>query len=70
LFARNNGGTYEAYSQGTWRIYTTTFKNDGVPVRNYIPCKNPNNVVGLYDTVYGVFKSSPNGVAFVAGPVV
>lgn len=68
LFARNYGGTYDADSQGTWRIYTMTFKNDGVPVRNFIPCKNPNNVVGLYDTVNGVFYSSPNGIPFVAGP--
>lgn len=38
--------------------------------RNMVPCINPNNVVGMYDTVEGKFYSSPNGVAFVAGPVV
>lgn len=68
LFARNNGGSYEEDTQGTWRIYTTTCMNDGVPIRNYIPCMNLNNVVGLYDTVFGVFYSSPNGIPFVAGP--
>ena len=41
---------------------------DGILVRDYIPCKNPNNVVGMYDTVNGVFYSSPNGTAFIAGP--
>ena len=38
--------------------------------RNYIPCINPQNVVGMYDTVEGKFYSSPNGTAFVAGPEV
>lgn len=45
-------------------------KDDDTIIRNYIPCINPNNVVGMYDTVEGKFYSSPNGVAFVAGPVV
>lgn len=43
---------------------------EGVLVRDMIPCIDPNNVVGLYDTVNNVFYSSPNGAAFVAGPVV
>ena len=38
-------------------------------VFNGIPCKNPSNVVGMYDTVTKQFFSSPNGSAFVAGPV-
>ena len=45
-------------------------KDGDTIIRNYIPCINPNNVVGMYDTVEGKFYSSPNGVAFVAGPVV
>lgn len=44
-------------------------QND-ILVRDFIPCINPNNVVGMYDIVNGVFYSSPNGTAFVAGPVV
>ena len=43
---------------------------EGTLVRNMVPCKDPNNVVGLYDLVNGVFYSSPNGAAFVAGPTV
>jgi len=45
-------------------------KDGDTIIRNYIPCINPNNVVGMYDTVEGKFYSSPNGAAFVAGPVV
>jgi hypothetical protein len=37
-------------------------------IREFIPCINPNNIVGMYDTVNGVFYSSPNGTAFIAGP--
>lgn len=36
-------------------------------VRNFVPCINPNNVVGLYDTIGRQFYSSPNGTAFIAG---
>ena len=35
-----------------------------------VPCKNPNDVVGMYDVVNRVFYSSPNGAAFIAGPEV
>ena len=47
-------------------IYAGTIDN----VRNFIPCINPNNIVGLYDTIGRQFYSSPNGTAFVAGPSV
>lgn len=45
---------------------------NGAPVlvRNMVPCIDPNNVVGMYDTVNDVFYSSPNGSAFTAGPSV
>lgn len=41
---------------------------EGALVRDLIPCKNNSNVVGMYDVVNDVFYTSPNGVAFVAGP--
>lgn len=40
----------------------------GVEVFHGFPCKNSNNVVGLYDTVSGSFKSSSTSTQFVAGP--
>lgn len=33
-----------------------------------IPCKDPNNVVGMYDIVNNVFHGSENSTAFIAGP--
>ena len=41
--------------------------DNGVLVRNFIPCKNPSNVVGLYDTVNDVFYTNAGSGSFVAG---
>lgn len=43
---------------------------EGTLVRDLIPCKDTNDVVGMYDIVNNVFYTSPNGAAFVAGPAV
>lgn len=61
-----NNQIYSSYDKKKkWRII-----RDGTIIRDYIPCISPTNVVGMYDLVEGKFYSSPNGVAFVAGPVV
>ena len=49
------------------RIYYFKLFVEGTLVRDMIPAKNANNVVGLYDLVNDVFYTSPNGAAFVAG---
>ena len=38
-------------------------------IRNYIPCKNSNDVVGLYDTVTGTFYHSDSGTELIAGTI-
>lgn len=43
---------------------------NGTLIRDMVPCKDSNDVVGLYDLVNDVFYTSPNGAAFVAGPAV
>ena len=35
----------------------------------FVPCINPNGVVGMYEATYGNFCSSDNGTAFVAGDI-
>lgn len=50
------------------KLYYFKLFVEGTLVRDMIPCINPSNVVGLYDLANDVFYSSPNGVAFVAGP--
>lgn len=67
LFANNQRGI--PIQQLSAKFYSVKIWNNYTLVRNFIPCINPNNVVGMYDTVEGKFYSSPNGTAFVAGPV-
>lgn len=65
IFDVNTAGKETIY-KGLYKL--KSFSIDGI--LNLIPCISPNNVVGMYDIVEGQFYSSPNGVAFVAGPVV
>lgn len=64
----DTNNTPQRYCNGT--IYYFKLFVEGVLVRDMVPCKNPNNVVGMYDLANDVFYSSPNGNAFVAGPAV
>lgn len=71
-------------TQGTWRIFRTTdgqypfagklfdakVYQGGVLVRNFIPAKDSNNVVGLYDTVSGTFFTNGGTGTFTAGSTV
>lgn len=52
------------------KLYYFKLFVEGILVRDMVPCINPSNVVGLYDLANDVFYSSPNGSAFIAGPVV
>ena len=65
LFTNNNNGTPQLIMKGMiW--YCKTWDND-VLVRNFIPCKNPSNVIGMYDTVNDVFYSNAGTDSFIAG---
>ena len=65
LFTNNNNGTPQLRMEGTiW--YCKIWDND-VLVRNFIPCKNPSNVIGMYDTVNDVFYSNAGSGSFIAG---
>lgn len=71
LFSFNENGSLKGLINGNIiDIFSLTIGEDDILIRNFIPCKNPNNVVGMYDTVNGVFYSSPNGIAFVAGHII
>ena len=49
------------------KVYYCKIWENGVLVRNMIPCKNPSNVVGMYDTVNGVFYTNAGTGTFTAG---
>ena len=42
------------------RLYWMKFYKNGEVYRNYLPCKNSNNICGLYETVTGTFLYDAN----------
>lgn len=53
--------------QSEARIYYFKLFVSGTLVRDLVPCKNSNDVIGMYDLVNNTFYTSPNNVAFVGG---
>lgn len=68
LFALNQQGN--AIQNGHGRVYSLKLYIVGSLVRDMVPCKNPNNVVGLYDLVSEAFFGSANASTFTAGPTI
>ena len=67
MFGRN---TYSGLANQLYgKIYYLKIYEAGVLVRNFIPCKNPSNVAGMYDTVEGVFYTNAGTGTFNVGPV-
>lgn len=64
---RVNGSS--AAKSAQCRIYGfKMYKDDGTPIRNFIPCyRTTDGIVGLYDTVEGVFYTNSGTGVFVKG---
>ena len=62
----DTNNTPQRYCNGT--LYYFKLFVEGQLVRDMVPCKNSNNIVGLYDLVNNIFYTSPNGALFVGGP--
>lgn len=56
LFALNNGGAFE--SHGSARIYSCKIYDNDFLVRNFVPCKNAQDEIGLYDLVTETFYAN------------
>lgn len=69
LFGYNSGNNTPGQLASV-AMYSAKFWKDGVLVRNFIPCKNASNVVGMYDTVSGTFFENAGTGDFVAGNAV
>ena len=69
LFAMNNAGTAHE-KKFTGKIYYTKIWNNGALVRDFIPAKDSNNVVGMYDFVSGQFFTNQGTGTFTAGSTV
>ena len=66
--AVNNNGTPMSTTTASAKWRTVQIYNNGVLSRNFIPCKNPSGVVGLYDVVNSQFYSNVGTGSFIAGP--
>lgn len=62
-----DGNTPVAHGAQSWEIKYCKIWNGNNLIRDFIPCKNPSNVVGMYDTVNDVFYSNAGSGSFIAG---
>lgn len=70
LFAMNTSG-YMDGQKGGQRMEITRIYDNGILVRNMIPCyRKSDNVKGMYDTVNNVFYTNTGSGTFTAGPAI
>lgn len=62
-------GTFP-YAHMVGKFYSCQIWDNGTLVRDYVPCLNPSNEVGLYDIVNGVFYGNSGTGYFLPGPAV
>lgn len=66
IFARNNGNS--ASNLASIRCFgARIYSNEGVLLRDYIPCLNINNIAGLFDLITKTFYSSQGEDNFLYG---
>lgn len=70
LFAYRNDSKNKAYAYSSMRLYACKiYDTDGVTlIRDFIPCKNASNAIGLYDLINDAFYPNKGSGAFIAGP--
>lgn len=66
LMASNDSGSAAYFSTG--KLYSCAIYDNGTLVRDFVPCKNASDTVGLYDTVGRQFYANAGTGAFTAGP--
>jgi hypothetical protein len=67
LFAVNSGGS--ARWQCAIKVYAFSITENGNLARNFVPCKNADGEVGMYDTVTATFFGNAGSGAFIAGDI-
>ena len=67
IFNINKDNTPE-YLLGMMKLYLFKIYDNDVLVRDFIPCKNPSGVIGLWDDVNSVFYQNAGSGTFTAGP--
>lgn len=64
LFARS----YSSLSYSSLKMYGCKIYSNDVLVRDFIPCKNASDVVGMWDDVNSTFYGNAGSGTFTAGP--
>ena len=65
LFASYSGG-----NNPISKLYSAQVYKDGVLQRDFVPCKNPSGVIGLYDLARSLFVGKSWAGSLGAGPAV
>lgn len=65
IFNNNNNGSLSGGSSA--KLYNCSIYDNGVLIRNFIPCKNASGTVGLYDSVNNQFYQNAGTGTFIAG---
>lgn len=65
LFAQSESTGALHYSSG--RIFSCQITTADGLVRNFVPCKNPDGVIGMYDVVNDAFYQNSGSNTFIAG---
>lgn len=68
MFAFGGSPTNAVYRFKGDLYYMKLYNPNGTLAHNYVPCKNANNIVGLYDMVTDTFYHSTSGTELTAGP--
>lgn len=68
IFRSNNGGTPSA--SNTAKIYSCQIYDNGLLIRDFVPCIDPEGTVGLYDFDGKQFYNNAGAGSFIAGPEV
>lgn len=68
LFGLYNSGTPNYFSN--MRLYSCQIYGSTGLVRDYVPCKNSSNTIGLYDLINNTFSTNAGSGAFTAGPAI
>lgn len=69
LFAINKAGTAMSGYFCSAKLYSCQIYDNGILVRDYVPCVDPAGTAGLYDIVGNKFYGNSGSGAFTAGPV-
>lgn len=68
LFGYPNPNTLNIMQSAAMDLYSAKIWVNNSLVRDFVPCKSPEDAVGLYDLVYGKFYANVGEGAFKAGP--